>query len=84
MCIVQFAFFYETKLVVLSFIKTLYFDHEYLFTAGGKKIKCQPRVTKGHEWLEMAPRERQKPLNCLHQPMEVNNELFLISSFSLL
>ena len=38
-----------------------------------------PKVTsgwKGTEW-------EVKSLNCLHQPVEVNNELFLISSFSL-
>merc|ERR1711951_86203 len=67
--------------------------NEYLFTvAGVKKMKwflslmrChfQPRVTEGHEWLEMAPSVKLKPLNCLHQPGEVNNELFFISSFSL-
>ena len=37
-------------------------DNEYLFIDNGvKKMKCtlrchfQPRVTEGHEWLEMAP-----------------------------
>ena len=53
--------------------------NEYLFTVTGvKKMKwflsltrChfQRRVTEGHEWLEMAPSEKLKPLNCLNQPV---------------
>ena len=50
--------------------------NEYLFTVTGlKKMKwflslkrChfQPRVTEGHEWLEMAPREGQKLFHFLN------------------
>ena len=41
----------------------------------------QPRVTEGHEWLEMAPSERGKDhWNCLlTNQMELNKDLFLIS-----
>ena len=65
---------------------------EYLFTVTGvKKMKwflslsrChfQPRVTEGHAGLEMASSERQKPLNYLNKPVEVNNEFFLICQIS--
>ena len=58
--------------------------YEYLFTVTGvKKIKwylslmrChfQPRVTKGHPWLEIAPGKKKKPLNCLHQPAKKKPE----------
>ena len=66
--------------------------NEYLITVTGvKKMKWflsltrfhfQPRVTEGHEWLEMAPSEKTKPLNGLNKPVEMNNNLFLICPIS--
>ena len=59
-------------------------SNQYLFTVTGvKKMKwflsltrChfQPQVTEGHKWLEMAPSVKLKPLNCLHQPDDVNEQ----------
>ena len=39
-----------------------------------------PRVTRGWKWQRV---RSKKTLNCLNQPVVVNNELFLICSFSL-
>lgn len=41
------------------------------------------RPDKDHEWLEMALSKRQRSLNFLNKPVEVNNDLFLkfVNSF---
>jgi len=82
-------------MTVFSYDITILQDNKYLFSnTDVKKMKwtlpltiChfQPRVTEGHEGLEMAPSERLRPLNRLKKPVELNNDLFLmfIISFQL-
>jgi len=79
-----------------SYDITILQDNKYLFSntdvmkmkwsLAPTRYHFQPRVTEGHEWLEIAPSERLRPLNCLKKSVQLNNDLFLmfIISFQLL
>jgi len=50
---------------------------------GIEKSLKRSKVRRSQVWLELAPSENCKPLNCINQPVVVNNSLFLVCRITL-